>query len=156
MKRSITLALGAALFTSSIAAAAQEAPAKSDLRVLLVGHDPEAPKVPFKDMATERTFELYRERTAAFTEFLIEHFESVQVVYGDSYMTEMSDTVDVTLFDARPKQLSEAGEVTDPETGVTSYQRAGYLPIEFDRPALLIAENSPLIGEPIGLKLDWL
>lgn len=157
MKRLITLALGATFLTASLAAATQEASAqKSDLRVLLVSHDPAAPKLAFASMADERTLELYKERASAFETFLKEHFESVQLVYGDSYTAAMSDAVDVTLFDARPKALSPAGEVTDPETGETSHQRASYLPESFSRPALMIAENSPLIGEPIGLKLDWL
>ncbi len=57
----------------------------------------------------------------------------------------MSDAVDVTLFDARPKALSQAKRGTDPVTGETSYKPAEYLPMDFDRPALMIAEN--LAGE---------
>ena len=160
MKKLITLALGAAFLTTSFAPAAigtQEATSKkSDLKVLLVSHDPEAPKLAFASMADERTTELYAERAAAWKKLLDQHFESVQLVYGSDYKIEMSDKVDVTMFDSRPPELSPAGEVTDPETGETSYQRASYIPESFSRPALLVAENSPLMGEPIGLKLDWL
>ncbi|HPF12777.1 MAG: hypothetical protein H6830_06755 [Planctomycetes bacterium] len=136
--------------------ASPQAATKSSLRVLLVSHNPEAPQVPFADMATERTWELYRERAAAWKALLDQHFESVRLVYGPDYTADMSNAVDVTLFDARPKPLRPSGTVLDPITGQETYQPAQYLPDDFDRPALMIAENSPLIGEPLGLKLDWL
>lgn len=135
---------------------ATPASAPAELRVLLVGHDPARPKVVFPQLAKERTFRLYRERTAAWEALLRYHFAHVTVVHGDDYRVEMSDDVDVTVFDCRPAQLEAAREDKDPETGATVYRRASYLPESFDRPAVLIAENAPLIGEPIGLKLDWL
>ena len=125
------------------------------LRVLLVGHDPAAPQVPFTDMAKERTYRLYRERTAAFEALLRYHFADVRVVYAGDYSPEMSDDVDVTVFDARPKQRAADGEA-DGDGASSSYRPPSYLPASFDRPALMIAETSPLIGEPLGLKLDWL
>ncbi|MCP5022144.1 MAG: hypothetical protein GY930_10240 [bacterium] len=134
----------------------QEATGKSDLRVLLVSHDPDNVRVPFPDMADERMVALYAERAELFEAMLREHFTSVRMVYGADYTTAMSDAVDVTLFDARPKALSQAERGKDPLTGETSYKPAEYLPRDFDRPALMIAENSPTIGEPLGLKLDWL
>ena len=142
-------ALGAAAF-------AQEAREKSDLRVLLVGHDPANPRVMFADLAVERTEELYRERTAAFEALLNEHFESVTVVHADDYRASMSDAVDVTLFDAQPRTLVEAVREQDPETGAWTYTPERLLPRDFSRPALMIGENSPRIGEGLGLKLDWL
>lgn len=129
---------------------------KSDLRVLFVGHDPAKPRMPFADMDNERTVELYKERTAAFKRFLEERFKSVTVVYGADYSVEQSDQVDVTIFDSRPKPLKAAVRGTDPDTGQSIYEPAEYLPMSFDRPAITIAENSPTIGEPLGLKLDWL
>ena len=117
------------------AAALQDDAAKSPLRVLLVTHDPASPKVSFPDMATERTYELYRERGEAFATLLREHFADVQVVIGEDYSVDLSDAVDVTVFDARPGDDLERS---------------------FSRPALMIGETSPRIGEPLGLKLDWL
>ncbi len=114
-------------------------------RVLLVGHDPQAPKLPFTSLAKPRTHRLYRERTAAFEALLRYHFDHVEVVYGADYDAAMSDDFDVTVFDCRPKALRE------PERGVPVY-----LPEGFDRPALLIAENSPWVGESLGSKFDWL
>lgn len=110
----------------------------------------------FADLGTPRTVELYRERTAAFESFLRERFENVTVVYGSDYTVELSDQVDVTIFDNRPKELKPAKREQNPETGELDYQPAEYLPLSFNRPALMIAENSPRIGEPLGLKLDWL
>ena len=129
---------------------------KSALSVLFVGHDPAAPHVSFPDMATERTHELYAERTPAFEAFLNEHFEEVRVVHGADYRPYQSEAFDVTIFDTMPPALTEAGWQTDPETGEQTYTQAVYLPEEFDLPALLIGEASPRIGEGLGLKLDWL
>ncbi len=122
---------------------AAEAPERSALRVLLVGHDPANPKVSFPQLAKPRTHELYRERTAAWHSLLREHFEDVTLVHAADYEVALSQRVDVTVFDAQPPR------------GQNQISRP-LLPRDFDRPALLIAENSPGIGEPLGLKLDWL
>lgn len=154
----LSLALSAlALFASSLPALAQESSTKdkSPLRVLLVSHDPQAPQVLPVDM-TWRTLELYKERAASWKALLNEHFAQVTLVYGPAYDVTMSDAVDVTVFDARPKAISDVGMVTNPVRGEESHKRASYLPRSFTRPALMISENSPLIGEPLGLKLDWL
>ena len=136
--------------------AAQVAPAKSELEILFVGHDPKAPQRPFGSAfdGNDRLKQLYMERTQSFTKFLRSRFEKVRVVLAAEYRVEMSNEVDVTIFDARPKPLTKQTNRVDPKTG----QRvpASYLPRSFDRPALTIAENSPRIGEPLGLKLDWL
>lgn len=159
MTRSLFLVLILALVAVPAAAqgnAEAGAGAQAGLRVLFVGHDPAAPGVPFRDMATARTYALYRERTAAFEALLRYHFEDVHVVHGEDYEVGMSDTVDVTIFDARPKRMTPEVRKRDPKTGEWDYRPATYLPESFDRPALMIAENSPRIGEPLGLKLDWM
>ncbi|MFK7820499.1 MAG: hypothetical protein AB8G99_17395 [Planctomycetaceae bacterium] len=130
---------------------AAESPEKSDLRVLFVGHDPEKPRMAFADISSKRTVELYKERTEAFDKFLNARFRNVQIVYGSDYKSEMSNAVDVTIFDCRPTALTEAKRTDD-----GGYEAPTYLPSNFDRAALMISENSPLIGEPLGLKLDWL
>jgi hypothetical protein len=134
----------------------QETSSKSDLRVLLVSHDPANIRVPFADMEDERTVALYAERAELFETLLREHFTHVKMVYGGAYTASMSDEVDVTLFDSRPKELIKSKRVKDPVSGEMDYRLAEYLPRNFDRPALMIAESSPTIGEPLGLKLDWL
>lgn len=131
---------------------------KNDLRVLLVGHNPDDPKVMFRQLATERTFRLHRERTAAFEALLRYHFERVTVVYADDYLPKMSDDVDVTVFDVVPRVLTaEVREFDeDGKYNPNSYRAPSYLPESFDRPALLTAGVTPRVGEPLGLKLDWL
>lgn len=121
---------------------------KSKLKVLFVGHDPDNLNPGLG--ASKLRSKLYKERTATFTSFLRERFQNVEVVFGADYTSELSKSVDVTIFDARPKPLTEAIRSDD------IYTPATYLPLDFDRPALLIAGNSPEIGEGIGLKLDWL
>lgn len=126
------------------------AQSKSDLTVLFVGQDPENPVISFADPTDKRQLELYTERTGAFEKFLNQRFHNVKVVFGSDYNAKMSDSYDVTIFDTRPKALTEAVR----EEG--NYTPPTFLPMDFDRPALLISENSPRIGEGIGLKLDWL
>ncbi|MCR9248650.1 MAG: hypothetical protein NXI31_26785, partial [bacterium] len=96
------VSLTAAVTAQSPAASADES---RELRVLFVGHDPEAPKVAFRQLAKPRTFQLYRERTAAFEALLRYHFENVTVVHGEDYLASMSDDYDVTVFDTRPKPI---------------------------------------------------
>lgn len=150
----LALLLSASLSVAQDSAASS--PDTNSLRVLLVSHDPASPKMSFADMAKARTHRLYRERAAAWEALLRYHFEHVKVVYGDDYHVAMSDAVDVTIFDARPKALTAAKRGKDPVTGESTYEAATYLPESFDRPAILIADNAPRIGEPLGLKLDWL
>ncbi len=132
-------------------AIAQEgASAKPELRILFVGHDPDAPRVMFPQLATDRTYALHRERTPAFESLLRYHFKNVRVVYSADYLVEMSDDVDVTIFDALPKPVSplvhKAGSYTPPS----------YLPDTFNRPVLTISGASSGIGDTFGSKLDWL
>lgn len=153
MFRSLLLPL---LLASALCAAPPGGDDASALSVLFVGHDPASPHISFPDMAVERTHELYAERTPAFDAFLRAHFDEVRVVHAADYTTEMSDAVDVTIFDTPPTAIEEAGWRTDALTGQEVYSKAVHLPQGFDRPALMIGEASPRIGEGIGLKLDWL
>lgn len=146
-----SLALLACLTASPAAASAPPPLAqKSDLRVLLVTHDPESPRVPIPSIATDRTHELYRERGPAFEAFLREHFEHVEAVVGMDYREEMSEGVDVTVFDSPPLRTDDFGGSSGPTVRERTLNR------NFSRPALMIGYASPRIGEPIGLKLDWL
>lgn len=138
-------------------AAAQEPPHPRPVRrVLLVGHDPAAPDVTFPQLAKERTHALYRERTAAWAEFLEEHFERVEVVYAAAYEVSMSRTADVTIFDACPPALSTGIRASDVEAGVRGRPGAPYALADLSFPALTISQQSSAIGESRGLKLDWL
>lgn len=125
---------------------AQEHP-KSDLAVLLVAQDPEHPVVPIYTEVTDRALELCRERTAAFEGLLREHFNDVTVVYGADYLVGLSEAADVTLFDVLPPVLGRGEGDRDP---------VAYLPQDFAHAALTISHVSPLIGESLGTKNDWL
>ena len=87
---------------------------KSDLAVLLVAQDPEAPQVPVASVATDRTYELCRERKAAFEGLLREHFHDVTVVHGADYTVDLSAAADVTLFDVLPPVLTPGERGRDP------------------------------------------
>ncbi len=154
-KSHLLLALACALHYCASPSLAQSNQAKSNLKVLVVSHDPENPKSVFAK-EEPRTLELLGERAALWDAFLQEHFNDVRVVYGPDYKVEMSEQADVTLFDVRPPALKKSSRTTNPETGEEQYHAAEYLPADFTHAALMIAENSPLIGEPLGSKLDWL
>ncbi len=138
------------------AQAVPAAPDNQDLRVLLVGRDPNTAVTTAPGLDGARSPRLYRERSAAFEALLRYHFANVTVVYGNAYSAEMSHEVDVTVFETRPTPLTPAIRGKDPETGESTYTAATYLPADFDRASLFIAENSARIGEPLGSKLDWL
>lgn len=140
----------------SLAAQGKTPHFENDLRVLLVANDPNAPTVGMAERDRPRTLPLLRERAAAWEALLRYHFANLTVVYGADYRADLSSEHDVTIFDTRPKALVEAVRGTDPETGKRTYQPPEYLPANFDRAAITIADNSPRIGEPLGLKLDWL
>jgi hypothetical protein len=125
-------------------------------RVLFVGHDPAAPDVAIPQLAKERTHELYRERTTAWTSFLKEHFEHVEVVYAAAYDVSMSAAVDVTVFDACPAVLSGKMNPREVREGQPAAPRRRYALADLSFPAITISEQSSAIGESRGLKLDWL
>lgn len=109
---------------------------KIPLRVLYVGYDPQKPmpaKLVWYMPSEKRYAEFYKSRMPAFKSFLEKNFTVVKTVDGRDYDVKMSDSVDVTIFDAYPVNL----------------------PANFDRPAILLAAVAPDIGMPIGLKFDW-
>ena len=114
----------------------QVTPSKIPLRVLYVGYDPQKPmpaKLVWFMPSEKRYAEFYKSRMPAFKSFLEKNFTEVKTVDGRDYDVKMSDSVDVTIFDAYPVNL----------------------PANFDRPAILMAAVAPDIGIPIGLKFDW-
>lgn len=142
----VLLAVAPPISAQSIGASNHAADGRSDLRVLLVGHDPENPFINYEP--TDRMVALHQERTGAFRGLLERHFRQVTVVFANDYEVSMSHAVDVTVFDAKPKPA----EVDD---GSSPWGPA-LLPVDFTRPVLTIGEVTGDIGLPIGLKLDWL
>lgn len=142
----LSLAIGVAFAWPSAISAQQEIDQKSDLEILLVGHDPAAPYINYEP--TERMVALFEERTGAYESFLKQHFTEVTVVFANDYEVAMSNGADVTIFDAKPRVLI-------PADNVTSYFPQ-LLPDDFSKPALMIGEVSADIGLGSRLKLDWL
>lgn len=108
-----------------------------ELKVLYVGIDPSL-GIPDYDIISSGNIgkEFYEEdvslRMDDFKRMLSDYFASVECIDARNYKSSMSDKYDVTVFDAKVS-----------------------LPYDFSRPAVLIAQNAPLIGESVGLKTDW-
>ncbi len=126
---------------------------KSNLLILFVGQNPDQqPIIPsyVLGLEAERFPELKRERMAAFRSLLEQHFESVKYLNSEDYKVAISDEFDVTIFDDLPPPIQEVDEGT--------WTRKLRMPLDFDRPALLVGEVAPvMLGRlGIGLRLDHL
>ena len=148
------------VFTIVLAACTEVAPSQEAqpdrLRVLYVGNDPNTPEGYGYGGSPEYIAELNQTRVDEYTSFLDQYFDVVQV-FADDYKVEMSQTVDVTIFDALPMEL----QGLDMETGTRKEWRQSardewkYLPADFDRPAIIIAGLGAPIGDSLELKIDW-
>lgn len=127
---------------------------KSDVSVLYVGGSADMDAVGEKVDSAELRRSV-AERTASFEKMLKDYFKTVKAVDGADYAVEMSDDYDVTIFDGRLPVLTERKMEYDGEGNVVDYTPAGYLPVTFDRPAVLLAEMGETLGRSIGLKTDW-
>ena len=126
---------------------------KYDLRVLYVGGQPDLDRYSAKPTPEELEASVTG-RMAAFETFLKGKFTSVAVVRGADYSPEMSDSVDVTVFDGNPPVLERASNGYD-RKGIAYYRGAKLLPDGFDRAALTIGSISESVSQPIGCKNDW-
>jgi hypothetical protein len=150
------------LFASLLLSAAiQVAPAAEPLplKVLFVGIDPATvtlTDVQRSNALAGRGAELNKVRTAQFDQFLRQHFTTVKVVHGAAYKESMSDGYDVTIFDALPPPIRPASRPAEGSRQPTSRNRAQYLSEDFSGAAILIAEVSPGVSEPLEYKMDWL
>lgn len=136
---------------------------KEDVRVLFVGFDPQMPMPGDIEnnskingaMSPERFGEDYQTRFAAFENYLKSYFTEVQTVDARNYKVEMSDDYDVTIFDQviKPwkKEVRETGK-----DGKMKYEPAKYLTEDFDHATIFIGHTSPVMGQSVGTKLDWL
>ena len=144
------------LFGTAVSVFAQQNK-KENLAVLYVGYDPAVPlDDAFINASTgtggyspERFKEDFKTRFNAFESYLKEYFTSVKAVDARNYMMDMSANYDVTIFDQRINPW-EKGERTP------TYKPAKYLKEDFDFPTVFIGHTAPMMGETIGLKLDWL
>ncbi|WIO74011.1 hypothetical protein QP938_12005 [Porticoccaceae bacterium LTM1] len=151
-----------ALIASTVLLAANSlfAANKSDLKILYVGNNPETVQLSGADKmggVGDRVQELKKSRLPSFQKFLSDHFKTVDVVFSIDYSEDMSDKYQVTIFGDVPKAIKERVLEVDEKTGQTlKYEPAQYLTKDFDSAAIVIADVSPRIGEPLEYKMDWL
>lgn len=126
---------------------------KSDLKILYVGGSPEMETMIHRvePSVLEKSA---RKRTAAFEKLLKRYFKKVEVVDARDYVPEMSDRYDVTIMDGIPPELRPAQEIVNQEGIVIDRRNPAYLPEDFDRPIMLIAEIGDRVGSRIGVKTD--
>lgn len=124
---------------------------KSALKVLYVGGSADIATGFGRVVDPETERKSIAERMASFEEMLNDYFENVKVIDAAEYVPVMSDQYDVTLFDGRPRQLTTERKRIDDY----GREQRWYLPEQFDRPAILIAEMSETLGRTPGLKTDW-
>ena len=147
MKKLITLLAVGALMLS--------ARAKENVSVLYVGGSPDLNTLGGVQLDSAVVARSVKERTADFTKFLKQRFTKVKAVDGKDYTSDMSDGYDVTVFDGRPKAIRPEIRETDANGRIVRYERPAYLPDDFDRAAVCIAEASEDLGRSIGTKNDW-
>ena len=91
----------------------------------------------------------------AFEKLLKQYFKYVTAIDAKDYQPVLSEDYDVTVMDGLPQPIVPPTMQEDPFGRFYGEKREGYLPQDFDRPMLLIAELSSLIGARLGLKTDW-
>ena len=155
MRFLLTTILASLLVACSVPTSTEEL-SPERLRVLFVGNDPSTPEGYGYGGNSEYIAELNQTRVDEYTSFLAEYFDVVQV-FAEDYNVEMSNAVDVTIFDALPMEL----QGLDMSTGERKEWRSSvrdtwkYLPEDFDSPAIIIAGLGAPIGDSLELKIDW-
>lgn len=133
-----------------------QAQKKQNLKVLVVGGTPDFNSI---GLATKpdsaKVAKSAKARTASWTAMLKKYFTTVKSVQGVDYKQSMSDNYDVTIFDGRPKAISERKMIHDANGKLVKIIPAAYLTKDFSRPAITIAEMGEDIGRSLGVKSDW-
>lgn len=96
-----------------------------------------------------------QERMASYENMLKQYFNTVEVIHAGEYFPELSARYDVTVMDGIPDPILPAYTNKDSSGRVIDFKRAGYLPEDFDRPMVMIADMGERLGRRIGLKTDW-
>ncbi len=126
---------------------------KAQISVLYVGGSPDINVMSRTDSVTVRRS--VEKRMASFGRFLKSHFANVRVVEASQYEPDMSDQYDVTIMDGTPRELEPKIQKFDSNGHVVENRRPLYLPYDFSRPMLTIAEAGAIMGQRIGVKNDW-
>ncbi len=128
---------------------------KTDLRILFVGGSSDyftmgEIKVDSLDMRKSA-----EARTASFAKLLKQYFKNVKVVNAAEYSPALSDSYDVTIFDGKPTPWRKQKYVYDEGGKIIDVIPSAYLPQDYNRPTMCIAEYSNEIGRSLGIKNDW-
>lgn len=136
---------------------------KERLSVLYVGYDPSIPMDPgvtkseiaTGGMQAERFMQDVKTRFGSFESYLKQYFSKVGTVDARNYKKELSTAYDVTIFDqvVTPWKKQESIKGAD---GRSKNNPAEYLTEDFDFATIFIGHTAPVMGQSIGLKLDWL
>lgn len=121
---------------------------KKKLKILYVGGTPDFDYL-VADHDSIEIVESARKRMYSFEKLLKDYFKQVTVMHANDYTASVSDNYDVTIMDGIPKPIKP--ERLD-EHGYR--ERAKYVPDDFSRPMLMIAQMTDEIGAAIGLKMD--
>lgn len=144
-----TLALWLAMSLAAGAAGIR----KAKISVLYVGGSPDINLTSRTDsVIAERSV---KKRMASFGRFLKSRFASVRVIRADQYEPSLSEQYDVTIMDGTPRELEPKIQTFDGNGHITENRRPLYLPYDFSRPMLTIAEAGAITGQRIGVKNDW-
>ena len=128
---------------------------KQKVSVLYVGGSSEIETAGTVDLDSALVAKMAKSRMASFGKFLKSRFRTVKVIDAKEYTVAMSDDYDVTVFDGTPVPIRPRILEHDDQGRVVRYEHAAYLPDDFDRPALCIANASEDLGRSLGSKCDW-
>lgn len=144
--KKILLSIVAVGLAGSLAFAAKKQP----LKVLYVGG-----MTDMYQVAPEQKDAAVKERTEAFKNMLEDYFTSVTAVNGAEYTADMSKGYDVTILDGNPKPIRPRVVEKDANGNITKYERAQYLPNDYDCATVTIGQIGENVGRAYGSKNDW-
>lgn len=127
---------------------------KTNLKVLYVGGHSDIETFGEREYDTAANDRSVVERTAAWESYLKEYFTTVKAISGKDYHYTMSNDYDVTIIDGDPKPIEPRRMISD-NGRFSKLVYARYVPDNFDRPIITIAEEGETMGRRIGVKNDW-
>lgn len=126
------------------------------LRVMYVGYNPAASvEVPKGRFETENQYNQKLRRWSDFGMYLYKHFENVSMVNASDYTPDMSEKVDVTIFDARPKVLRKQIVEKDASGKVIRFEAVRFLPEDFSAACITVGVIGGEFGRGHKSKIDW-
>ncbi len=129
---------------------------KTDLRILFVGGSPDIDMYIYGENVDSLLVQKgATARTASFAKLLKQYFKNVNVINVAEYAPALSDNYDVTIFDGKPTPWRKQKYVYDEKGNIRDVIPSAYLPQDYNRPTMCIAEYSNEIGRSLGIKNDW-